>query len=348
MSSSSRRRAFGSFVAALLLESTIAPSLRAAPAKSEVEAARESFKAGLEAEKAGDYEKALGLFEQTAKVKSTPQVKFHVALCHDKLGKLKLAVVEYEAAAKDAEATGAPEVLKVAPDLAEKARARLARLTLTYANKVVPAKVQIDGEDVDTSVARGGIEIDPGPHVVVATSTAGKEFRAELKLAEKEDKWVAVTLPPGPDDAAATDTAVVETPTVDPEPSKAGEGPRPVDDAVPRRSSRATYGLVLGSVGVVSLGLSGLFYGIRASAVSSADAQCPTRTHCPASIGSNLDKAQTYTTLSRVALGVGVLSIGAGVYLFVTGRKPETTTAGVRLVPFAPSASVGFGLEGAF
>ena len=108
------------FVLALSLSftslATGGPRGARADAESELEAARKAFAAGIELEKAGDYEGALAKFEETSSVKMTPQVRFHVALCHEKLGRFVEAIEGYELAAKQAEAEGtAPEVAKRAP-----------------------------------------------------------------------------------------------------------------------------------------------------------------------------------------------------------------------------------------
>jgi len=328
--------------------SLVAFDASADPTQKQLDEARDAFKAGLEKEKAGDYTGALAKFEITAKVKATPQVRFHIALCHDKLGKLKQAADEYDQAAKEAEEKKVAEVTKAAPMLAQKARERLAKITITYAKNVAPTKVLLDGAEIDKDEAHGaGMTVDPGAHVLVAVGADGKEFRSEFKLTEKEDKWITVALateepvkPVEPvDTKIETKTEPVEDAPVSDKPAK--------DLPVPS-SSLKTYGLVIGGFGIVSLGLSAAFYGVRVAAVNDLDGQCTSDLRCPQSSGPTLDRAKTFTTLSRVALGVGVVSVGAGAYLFFKGKSEEAKSASVRFVPYAPSASVGFGMEGVF
>ena len=59
----------------------------AEPSEPELEAARRSFSEGLRLEEYRDFVGALERFEAVASVKTTPQVRFHRALCLEKLGR---------------------------------------------------------------------------------------------------------------------------------------------------------------------------------------------------------------------------------------------------------------------
>jgi hypothetical protein len=316
------------------------PNVAFAQTADEVTAARENFKQGLELEKAGKYDEALEKFEATAKVKTTAQVRFHIGLCNEKLGHYGAAIAAYEAAAKQAETDGnAPEVLKVAPDLATKLKAKRAKLTIAFAENQVPESLTFDGAAVEGNVAKE-YPLDPGPHVVIATQGDYK-LREEVKLGEGEGK--TLTLKFG---GAATES--VDTPAYD----HPAENPKDkVDDAPKSGTSTRTVGWVIGGFGVVSLALSGAFYGVHSSAKNDLDGACTADHRCPPSAEDSYNRAKTFGTMSAVALGVGVAAVGVGAILIITGKpkQEEQVTTGARFVPYAPNANLfGFGIEGAF
>lgn len=328
--------------AALLLACSLAsasivqPAMAQTPSAAEIEAARAAFKDGLQLEKDGKYEEALEKFEQTAKVKTTAQVRFHIGLCNEKLGHWGAAIEAYEGAAKQAEAeANAPEVLKVAPDLAKKLREKMPKVTVAYAGGDKADSLSIDGKNIEGAVATD-LPLDPGPHVAIATKGDDKT-REEFKLAEGETKTLTLKLAGA---AAATEKLGYEHPA---------ETPKEAPPEAPKDSStRTTIGWVLTGVGVAALGTSLVFYGIRAGKVRELDGACVDG-KCPPSAGDTIDSAKTFTTLGHITLGVGVAALGAGIVLLVTGKKsePEAPKA-ARFVPYAPGSQVGFGIEGAF
>src|SRR5262245_28357969 len=89
-----------SFVA-LVVAVSAAPALPAfadGPTAAQIAQAREDFRRGLALEQAGDWERALPVFRSVALVKSTPQVRFHIAECERKVGDLVNALGSYKLA----------------------------------------------------------------------------------------------------------------------------------------------------------------------------------------------------------------------------------------------------------
>lgn len=320
------------------------PNVAFAQAPAEIEAARENFKEGLALEKEGKYDEALAKFVAVAAVKKTPQVRFHIGLCNEKLGHYGHAIEAYEAAAKQAEAeNNAPEVLNVAPGLAEKLKAKRAKLTIHFADNQVPETLSIDGVAVELAAATN-YPLDPGPHVVLATQGDYK-LREETKLGEGEAK--TLTLKFG---GSATET--VDVPAYD----HPAENPKDEPDTVGPKSkgTTRTIGYVVGGVGVVSLILSGAFFAVRAGAKSDLENACADGTpkRCAPSAEDSFDKAKTFETMGWVAGGIGVAALATGAVLIITGKPKhheEPVNYGARFVPYAPNANLfGFGIEGAF
>ena len=82
----------------LTLPLLLAAPCMAEPTRAELVAARDMFGEARDEEKAGNWTKALTLFEAVAKVKLTPQVRFHIALCEEQTGKLLEALNDFERA----------------------------------------------------------------------------------------------------------------------------------------------------------------------------------------------------------------------------------------------------------
>jgi hypothetical protein len=307
------------------------------PTPEEVEAARTSFKEGLALEKAGDYVSAVVKFELTKKVKATPQVRFHIALCQERLGHWIDAADGYEAAAKQASLEGsAPEVLKVAPELARKLRARIPRLTIVISGG--PAKaLTIDGRAIVVEDAKR-MPLDPGKHLITANDASWNTARIEVMLGDGDDKTVTVKLAGPP--VVATD-ASAPAPGHEAEPYKAPPLPPPSEGHTGAAIAVGTIG------GVVGLGVGFVFLGLRGKKVSDLDAQCPDR-KCAPSAQSDIDRAHTYTTVSRIGFGVSIVSVGVAIVMLATSGKSEPPKTAGKLAPWAPSQTVGLGLQGAF
>src|SRR3954468_21729407 len=114
--------------------------------------AREQFGQALALQTAGDWAGALALLKDVAAVKSTPQVRFNMALCEEKLGKLVAALGDYELAASDARAEKADQVAEEVEGRLESLRQRIPKLTVTRGSGAEAAIVAVDGVSVGDQV----------------------------------------------------------------------------------------------------------------------------------------------------------------------------------------------------
>src|ERR1700709_2776077 len=74
--------------------------------KKELSKARANFQRAIELEQAGNYTTALETFRDVGQVRMTPQVRFHIATCEEKLGRLVTALGGYQLAFADADSVG--------------------------------------------------------------------------------------------------------------------------------------------------------------------------------------------------------------------------------------------------
>jgi hypothetical protein len=277
--------------------------------------AREQFGQALALQTAGDWAGALALLKDVAAIKSTPQVRFNMALCEEKLGRLVAALGDYELAAADARAEKADQVAEEVESRLEALRQRIPKITVIRGRGAEAASVALDGTSIGDQVVGTPMPTDPGPHTVEAKAPGFKPFRKALRLAEQQSETVELVLEPEP----------VPPPGV------------VVGSQQPAGRSPA-YGYVIGGIGIASLGASGIFFGLRAGKISDLDKACPNLT-CPPDQQSNIDAGKRYTTIANVTLAIGVAAVAGGLVL-VLSSGPSKEQPAVALAPAPGGAQV--------
>ena len=343
-----RRSRFASVVALVVTTALVPASLtlpvRTAaaqgakgPSKKDLEGARKAFMDGLELEASTQWHDARLKFEEVGKVRMTPEVRFHIALCEEHEGLLLESLRDFETAEADAKAEGKTAVMKEAPEHATAIKPRIPKLKLKVPNDVEGVTLTLDGNAVDPK-NEDELPIDPGAHKIEASAEGRLPFSAELTLAEGESKTVTVKLP----------TAAAAGPKDEP------PAP-PVEEAKPVVIERKTSALAYVALGVGAVGLigAGVFYAKRGAIKSDLEGACDADLRCKPDRQDDIDSGRRYTTLTNVFGAVGIVGVGVGVYLLVSAPKVEVTkeptAARIRLVPHAPGADLaGFAIAGAF
>jgi hypothetical protein len=313
---------------------TIALAQKAgSPSKKDLEAAKKAFFEGLDFEEKKQWDQALERFEAVAKVRMTPQVRFHIALCKENLNMLIEALHDFELAESDARAEKVTEVMKEAPEHAAAIRPKIPKLTIKVPAEVEGVSVTLDGQPIDPKGSEETL-VNPGTHKIEASADKRAPFSKEVTLDVGESKTIVVRVP----------LLAGEEPDDEPPPD---DEPVIVDKP---KSGPPIAALVVGGIGVAALIGSGIFALKRNSIAGDLDRDCVSPTACPAEYQDKISSGSTYTTLTNVFLVVGVIGVGAGVVLWMTAPKPdEAPTATLRLVPSAPGANVGgLSLSGAF
>ena len=280
--------------------------------------ARDQFGQALALQTGGDWAAALTLLKQVATVKSTPQVRFNIALCEEHLGRLVAALGDYELAATDAQAENAEQVAQEVDARLGVLKARVPRVIVSRGQGADAATISLDGVTLGDAVLDNPLPVDPGPHVVEATAPGYEPFKESFRMAEQQSTTIQVKL----------EVAPVVPELVAPPPRVA-----------PQRLQTAGY--VVGGVGIGSLIASGAMFYLRHNAVSDLDKQCgPDRKSCPDSARSTVDRGKLYTTLGDVTLAVGAAAVGVGAVLVFVGNA-NGTQMGLGLAPGAVGANNG-------
>jgi hypothetical protein len=167
-------------------------------------------------------------------------------------------------------------------------------------------KVTIDGEVAAEKLDVKAIELDPGTHKFVFEYEGKDPIEQEVIVREgQKNKTIEVSF--------ASDAPAA------PAPLPAGDDPLPDDGDAPKDTGGKKIPViswVLGGVGVVALAGAGYFWLAGESEKSDLDSCKP---NCPKS---DVDSVKQKRLIGDIALGVGVVSIGAAVY-FAVSQKPK-------------------------
>ncbi len=310
---------------------TIALSTRPAAAqdKKELSKARAQFQRAIELEQAGNYSTALEQFRDVGQVRMTPQVRFHIASCEEKLGRLVTALGGYQLAYADADSVG--EDFKAEVDAAvTRLEASIPKLVIVRGTGAEAAEIQLDGVALGASSVGVPVPLDPGPHSISAKAPGALPFSQTVTIAENEQKSVDVALSPEPQEVRTS----------------VGGG---AGDSVEKSNPRLIP-YVIGGVGIASLIGSGVLFGLRQSTLSDLEDQCgPNHDACPSSAASDYSNLKLYNVTAQVALGVGVACVATSVTMLVLQRKHASSAkSGMTLLPSAPNSLAGLSWAGRF
>ncbi|HEY3254828.1 MAG TPA: PEGA domain-containing protein, partial [Polyangiaceae bacterium] len=187
----------GSLLAGPALALTIAPRPAWAQDKKELSKARAQFQRGIELEQAGNFSTALEQFRDVGQVRMTPQVRFHIATCEEKLGRLVTALGGYQLAFADADSVGEDFKAEVQTAVT-RLEAGIPKLVIQRGSGAEAAEIQLDGVALGASSVGVPVPLDPGPHSVSAKAPGALPFSQTVTIAENEQKTVDVALSPEP------------------------------------------------------------------------------------------------------------------------------------------------------
>jgi len=326
----------------LLAALSVAEPALAQPSSEEIDEARRLFQSALEYEQAENWSKALKLFREVGQVKLTPQVRYHIALCEENIGKPVAALGGYRLALREADSVG-PGFKQEVEGRIEQLLATIPKLVIQRGKGAQAANIALDGTELGSVKIGAEVPVDPGPHTVSATAPGYEDFMATVTVEAKKTETLTVNMTKLPAEAAPTTGGTTE--------------PEPV---VWKKPSR-TIPYIVGGSGAALVLTGGIFYYLRSSAIGEVEDWCGGTSnldncrisesgHTQSEADSKLDSARTYETVALISAGVGVAAMGVAVTMILLEPKPPpgAKTAGVRLVPLAAPSQAGLGLLGRF
>jgi len=343
MNRSARAAAVG-IVLALSSAATGAHAQSRAPSPDELKAARELFQDAYRDEQEKRFAQALEKFQRVATVKESASVRYRIASVLVSLGRLREARDAFRALA-GSKAALPPNEQEVADSSAERAQAldrRIPRIVVHLQEGSPPdARVTIDGAAIPASTTPRPFEVDPGEHVVQASSKASDPSESKVVLQEGGEVAVTVVLAP----KAGTGKAVVP-------------GPTPEPDGPPRANKTLAF-VALGAGGVLLVtGI--VLLVVREGDISDLNQAC--RDGCPSSnrnaLEATRDEAQLFGPLGVGFSVVGLVAAGAGAYLLfrpsarpsapANGTTTSPPTGGLRIGPSPVRGGAVLGLGASF
>jgi hypothetical protein len=298
----------------------------------DVARARERFKEGAALQAAGDFARALEAYKDVAVVKSSAQVRFNIATCEEKLGDYVRAMGTYRLALTEATRSNAKDIEGAVQKALTDLEPRIPTLLVKRGDGAAVAEVTLDGRKLSNPSIGVEFQINPGPHQLRVSAPDREPVNIDLSLADNDRRVVELVL-------KAKAVVVVDPGPVKPDP----DVPPPVDDGAKSARDMKIAGFVVGGVGVVGLGVSGAFFGLRQSAINTLNAECgPTHMTCPATAANTRNSGASDATISTAMFVAGLTALGVGVTLIgVSTRKaaPKPNAA----LALTPNGGVVYG-----
>ena len=282
----------------------------------------------------GKTTQACAKFEESYRLDEALGTLLNLAVCHETEGLLASAWGEYNQAVTMARQRGDQERMEFAQQGSVRLEGRLltVRIELAPGSQTVQGlKLRVGSRNLGAASIDTPIPVDPGQH----------EVRVE---AEGYQPWSSViSVAPGSGETR------VEVPALVPIVAATADEPAPVpahesrqvavDRTADDGSGRRTLGIVLGTVGVVAVGVGGAF-GIRAiQKKGERDDLCEGGV-CSSQEGIDAHRAaSTSATVANIAIGAGLAALTAGVVLFLTAPD-AVNTAQIGIEPLPQGAAM--------
>lgn len=289
---------------------------RAQAAGTDHRAAAEAlFSEGRSLSAKGRFAEACPKFEASQQLDPGLGTMLNLAECYEKVGRTASAWTEYRDAIPLARAAGSKVRLDLATTRAAALESRLSTLTIRApsAHSTPGLEIRRDGAPVLQAELGSAIPVDPGSHTLEATAP-GKQAWAITVQVGADSPRVTIDVPTLADTAKANAVAPV-----------AATAPKP-DEPAPKAggSTQRTVAVVVGSVGVVGLGLGTVFGLMAKGSLSDAKGQCSSYPSDCSSQGVELNStANSQATVATVAFIAGGAALATGAVLWFTAGPSE-------------------------
>lgn len=314
----------------------------AEPTPGEIQAARELFAQAEKDEDAGNWSQALEKLRRASSVKTTAGIRYHIALCEEKLGQIAAALNDYSGAESMAQADHNKDVLELVAAPIKALRARVPTLSIEVPSDVQGAEVTIDGNRFASGLWGIATPMEPGAHQVEARAQGKVPFSATVTLKEKDAAHLAVRMtdapktatnvtPPTdatkpPTDGAAKPDATAPNPATTTTSPDATAAETPPDAAEDKPRSRVPA--VLATVGAVAFAGFGVGAFVAADSLATdAKAKCAALVSLPPCTQSQ-DSIRLWDGLALGGfIGAGLLAVTSVVLWALPSKKAHDASA---------------------
>lgn len=330
-------------VAATLVFSSVLSfsTLVEAQSASEKAAAEALFDEGVSLLKAGKYEQACKKLESSQRIEPGIGTLLYLGECYKKVGRTASAWATFREAASKAEAAGESGRAKAGMDRADEIEPELSKVAFLVAEEnqgIEGLVVEQAGLAVGRAVWGTPVPVDPGEIKVTARAPGYEPFEISVEV-KKGPAAIEVTIPPL---VKGEGEPLVESPEEAP---AAATQPAPADEEPGQQPGQGQRiaGLVIGGVGVVGMGVGGVFGVIAMNKEGSAKDVC-TGTVCdPNENGVELtEQAQSAALVSTIGFAAGGALLAGGLVLYFTAPSTRES-ARLTVSPTVGGASVSWG-----
>jgi hypothetical protein len=310
----------------LALTLGLAPNSAAAePSPTDIAIARKLFAEATADEEGERWADALAKLKRVVSIKETPGIRFHMALCQERLGALMESRASYERSARLAEKAAGAESKQIVTDAAA-AMVRIdGRLPTVTVNVVgtTAAAVTVDGVPFDLARSGQPFRRDPGELRVEARAAGKKPFERRTVLVDRDSVVIDVVLE---DEAAAPPVGAAQPNTPQ---GSTNEGAKRAPPTSERPRSVPASAWITGGAALASAGVGVYWFVHRISLQSDTDATCADPyVRCDRQARDS--KASTYLVGAIAAGGTALVLGGITAYLVI---RPDggTSSAGLPL-----------------
>ena len=342
-------------VGALLLSALPA----SAQTEEEIAGARSAAVQGAKAYDAGDYAKAVDLFQRAESLVHAPPHLLYMARANIKLGHLVTARELYNKIIRESLPDSAPQPFRDAQESArqeiKEVEPRLAKLTVSVqAPAGAQPEVTMDGKEVAAALLGVPRPVDPGEHVIEVKAEGYLATQQKTTLSEGGSDAVTLTLEPDPNAAAAAAAAAAPAAQPQSEPAAAPVAPaaEPADAGAGGGGLAVPAYVALG-VGAVGLG-AGVFFTLQSASKRSdaddayakcasqgANGECKESDPLSGEVASLDDEAGSAKTLAIVGYALGGVGIVTGVTLLLLDGPSGGSASEPSIQPWVGYRSVG-------
>ena len=317
-----------------------------AAAQNDKAAAEALFDQGVRLMKQNSFSDACPKLEESERIDPAVGTLLYLGECYERVGKTASAWATFREAASLANNSNQADRARVAGGRAQDLEGKLSRLSIELAPdvaRIAGVVVKRSGQRLESSLYGTPLPVDPG------------EYRVEVSAPGYETWTTPIKVEAGGASASVRVPGLVKSPEAPVTPTPAAQASANADKKASARllapakhglTTGQTFGLVVGGVGLIGLGL-GSYFGVRAiSNNSDAEEECNADNRCSQAGIDLTDKAGKDATAANIAFAAGgaLVAIG-GVVFLSTGPSDRDRVA---LVPLLGPGTAAASISGSF
>jgi hypothetical protein len=258
------------------------------------------FDEGVALMKVAAYDRACPKLEESQRLDPGGGTLLHLARCYEGQGRVATAWARLHEALRVARREGRTDRMEYAEREIARIGERVPKVVVRVAERTEGLEVFVDEVKLGGAAWDAAQPVDPGVHIVRASAPGRRSFAADVTVAERETRNVAIPplahAPSAPSDSLASTSA---------------------DGAAQR-----TLGWTLGGFGSVALVAGGVLGLLALDANSTADTLCPGTTPCgdPRGIDAS-SRAHSFGTAATISLVGGAALVVTGIVLLATAPR---------------------------